>query len=285
MSEKTKRFWWLKLREDFFSQKSIKKLRRMAGGDTYTIIYLKMQLASLRNDGVILFENVEDSVEEELALQLDEEVDDVRMTLLFLEQQNLIEILNDREYVLPEAVRNIASECDSAARMRNMRERKREGASQCNALPSQCASLNVTCDTEIEKEIEIEIEKDITVSNDTVSSGDDERAHVDYKAVVDAFNKTCTSLPNVREINDRRRKAIRSAAQTAESFGGFAALFGKVEASDFLTGRRGSWTGCGFDWILKPANLTKIIEGNYDNKADRPDHPDYTDTSRYTEGW
>lgn len=124
-----------------------------------------------------------------------------------------------------------------------------------------------------------------TVSNDTVSSGDDERAHVDYKAVVDAFNKACISLPNVREINDRRRKAIRSAAHTVESFGGFAALFEKVEASDFLTGRRGSWTGCGFDWILKPANLTKIIEGNYDNKADRPDHPDYTDTSRYTEGW
>lgn len=44
MSEKTKRFWWLKLRDDFFDQAVIKKLRRMAGGDTYTIIYLKMQL-------------------------------------------------------------------------------------------------------------------------------------------------------------------------------------------------------------------------------------------------
>lgn len=125
----------------------------------------------------------------------------------------------------------------------------------------------------------------ITVSNDTVPSGDDERAHVDYKAVVDAFNKACISLPNVREINDRRRKAIHSAAQTVESFGGFPALFEKVEASDFLTGRRGSWTGCGFDWILKPANLTKIIEGNYDNKADKPGQPDYTDASRYTERW
>lgn len=126
----------------------------------------------------------------------------------------------------------------------------------------------------------------ITVSNDTVSPDGDERAHVDYKAVVDAFNKTCTSLPNVREINDRRRKAIRGAAQTVESFGGFAALFAKVEASDFLTGRRGSWTGCGFDWILKPANLTKIIEGNYDNKADKTDPLDYSDPERYRNtGW
>ena len=43
----------------------------------------------------------------------------------------------------------------------------------------------------------------------------------------------------------------------------------KAEASDFLTGRNGGWGGCGFDWILKPANLSKILEGNYDNRAGR----------------
>ena len=42
-----KRYFWLKLFEDFFSSKRIKKLRSLAGGDTYTIIYLKMQLKAL----------------------------------------------------------------------------------------------------------------------------------------------------------------------------------------------------------------------------------------------
>ena len=37
-----RRFYWLKLPEGFFRQKEIKKLRQIAGGDTYTIIYLKM---------------------------------------------------------------------------------------------------------------------------------------------------------------------------------------------------------------------------------------------------
>ena len=37
-----KRYYWLKFREDFFESKRIKRLRRMAGGDTYLIIYLKM---------------------------------------------------------------------------------------------------------------------------------------------------------------------------------------------------------------------------------------------------
>ena len=37
-----KRYYWLKLKNDFFRGKHIKMLRKIAGGDTYTIIYLKM---------------------------------------------------------------------------------------------------------------------------------------------------------------------------------------------------------------------------------------------------
>jgi hypothetical protein len=31
---KNKRYYWLRLKEDFFSQPYIKKLRKIAGGDT-----------------------------------------------------------------------------------------------------------------------------------------------------------------------------------------------------------------------------------------------------------
>lgn len=276
MSEKTKRFWWLKLREGFFDQTVIKKLRRMAGGDTYTIIYLKMQLLSLRNEGIIPFENVEDTFDKELALKLDEATDDVQVTLLFLQKHNLIEIINDGEYMLTEAVKNMDSECDSAARMRNMRERKTLKSSQCNALPSQSAHINVTCDTEREKEIEIEIEKDI----DTLTSGDEPPAPMDYQSIMDSFNRICTSQPKIKIITEPRRKAIKRASKTVEANGGFESLFQRVERSDFLSGRVKKWI-CGFDWILKPANLTKILEGNYDGKNGAAAQPDYTDTSRY----
>ena len=39
-----KQYYWLQLKEDFFRQKEIKLLRKIAGGDTYTIIYLKQEL-------------------------------------------------------------------------------------------------------------------------------------------------------------------------------------------------------------------------------------------------
>ena len=60
-----KRYYWLRLYDDFFGSKRIKKLRKMAGGDTYTIIYLKMQLVAMKTDGVLSWTGLEDSFAEE----------------------------------------------------------------------------------------------------------------------------------------------------------------------------------------------------------------------------
>ena len=90
----------------------------------------------------------------------------------------------------------------------------------------------------------------------------------DYASVIDSFNRVCLDLPKVRDLNDRRKQAIRSAEKKVQDYGGWDKLFESVQQSDFLTGRSGAWR-CGFDWILKPSNLVKIIEGNYQNKTVR----------------
>lgn len=87
-----KRYYWLKLPEDFFRQKPIKKLRKIAGGDTYTIIYLKMLLIAMKEDGKLYFEGVEDDFYEELSLELDEDSENVKVTVLFLIRQGLMEL-------------------------------------------------------------------------------------------------------------------------------------------------------------------------------------------------
>ena len=43
-----KKYYWLKMTDQFFEDKAIKKLRKIAGGDTYTIIYLKMLLTAIK---------------------------------------------------------------------------------------------------------------------------------------------------------------------------------------------------------------------------------------------
>lgn len=143
-----KRYYWLKLHKDYFDNLHIKKLRKLAGGDTYMVIYLKMQLASVNNGGVLEYNGIEEDFASELALTLDEDVENVRVVLMFLESCNLIEENDRNEFLLIEATENIGSESSSAERVRKFRQRQE--ALQCNT--------NVTASNEI---VTIDIEKDI----------------------------------------------------------------------------------------------------------------------------
>lgn len=143
-----KKYYWLKLKNNFFSQPKIKKLRKIAGGDTYTIIYLKMQLYSLEDDGKLYFDGIEENFVEEMALKIDEDPENVGVTIQFLIAQGLMILCDDNEYLMTETQESIGSESDSAQRVRAHRERK---ALHCNDTVT-------LCNTEKEKEIEIEKE-------------------------------------------------------------------------------------------------------------------------------
>ena len=155
-----KKYYWLKLRNDWFSDKRVKKLRSIAGGDTYTIIYLKMQLLSLKNEGKLFFEGVEDDFASELALDLDEDVENVKVTVAFLMKNGLLELNDADEYLLTDVPDTIGSETAGAERVRRFRSNKK--ALQCNADVTERNISNKKCNTEIEieKEIDIEIEKE-----------------------------------------------------------------------------------------------------------------------------
>lgn len=154
-----KRYYWLKLKADWFSDKRIKKLRSIAGGDTHTIIYLKMMLLSLKDEGKLYFEGVEDNFASEIALALDEDAENVKLTLAFLQRHGLIEIGDDDEYQLTEVPAIIGSETASTIRSRECRERKKQlaleqKALQCNTNETGCNNLKQICRVEREKEIE-----------------------------------------------------------------------------------------------------------------------------------
>lgn len=139
-----KRYYWLQLQENFFSDKRLKKLRKIAGGDTYTVIYLKMMLASLKTEGLIEYEGVEESLAKEIALALDEDEDNVSMVLSFLLNSGLLINIGNNQYFLPIVAENLGSEGASAKRMRELRERQR--LSQRDTLTSQCDTLTSLCD-------------------------------------------------------------------------------------------------------------------------------------------
>ena len=87
------RLMFTKMTDQFFEDKAIKKLRKIAGGDTYTIIYLKMLLTAIKQGNKMYFEGIEDDFMEELALELDEDTDNVKVTVSYLKSKGLIEVL------------------------------------------------------------------------------------------------------------------------------------------------------------------------------------------------
>ena len=163
-----KRYYWLKLKDDFFQSKRIKKLRNMAGGDTYTVIYLKMQLLALRSDGVLRWSGLEDNFAQELALDLDEKPEDVEVTLMYLLNVGLAETQDNISFFLPWVLENTGSE--TAATMRSRDYRARQRMLQCNTdatLMQRTCNASETqvqhtrnAESESEKEIEKEIESE-----------------------------------------------------------------------------------------------------------------------------
>lgn len=92
-----KKYYWLKMTDQFFEDKAIKKLRKIAGGDTYTIIYLKMLLTAIKQGNKMYFEGIEDDFMEELALELDEDTDNVKVSGTCLKPGDIL--LNDNHHV------------------------------------------------------------------------------------------------------------------------------------------------------------------------------------------
>ena len=155
-----KRYFWLKLHKDFFKRKEIKRLRKIAGGDTYTIIYMEMLLRSIIDDGKLFFDGLEDDFASELALDLDEDEENVKITIQYLLKTGLLEIRSEEEYYLPDTKDSTGSETSVAVRVRRHREKQK--ALQCNADVTQVKHL---CNGEIE--IEIELEKELELETTT----------------------------------------------------------------------------------------------------------------------
>lgn len=82
--------------------------------------------------------------------------------------------------------------------------------------------------------------------------------------VSEKFSKICISLPKIISLNDKRKKDIK---KRLEEYGieKIEEVFRKAEASDFLSGRAGTFKAS-FDWLMKPSNFIKVLEGNYDNR-------------------
>lgn len=267
MAEKDKRFYWFKLKEDFFKRHDIKILRAMPNGLDYIIVYLSLLCESLAHDGRLRFSEAIPYDVYMLAAVTETNVDIVKGAMDVFVKLGLVEIFDDGTLYMTQIEKLIGSETYWAERKRIARAEaeKAKLEAEAHALPElldnvQRVSNMSKQEIDIDTDIEIEIDTDIDKKATTVA-----KERIPYKKIVGIYNTICISLPKVEMITDARRKAIK-ARYKEYGFDGLKEIFEAAEASDWLAGRKGDWSA-NFDWLMKPTNAVKVLEGNYKNKG------------------
>lgn len=162
-----KKYYWLKLKEDFFDDDTIEWIEDQPNGSTYALFYLKLCLKSLKTNGVLI-RNVGDMLIPYDAKKLAEitrtDTDTVKVAMDLFQKIGLIQILENGEIFISQLENMVGSETSKAQLMRNKRARDKQKALE---EPKETDGNNVTellpsCYTEIEKEKEKEKEKELT---------------------------------------------------------------------------------------------------------------------------
>ena len=251
---------WIKITTDIFDDDKILMIESMPSADSIIVIWFKLltMAGKQNNDGVFMMANKIAYTDEMLAAIFRRDVNTVRMALNIFQQFGMIEII-DNVITIPNWGKHQTLD---AYEKKKQRDRERVARKRAEQKALVCMSPDKSPDkspdvafTEEDKEREKEEDKK-------------EIKKTDYNGIKDAYNNLCPSLPSVRTLSDARKKAIKARLNTY-TVEDLHEAFKKAEASDFLKGKNESNWQADFDWILKDANLAKILDGKYDKRQSR----------------
>lgn len=161
-----KKYYYLKLKDDFYEQEEIKVLESMENGYKYSNILLKMHLRALKRDGLLMFKEKIPYNPKMIATVTGHNINDVKAALQIFDEMDLIEVLSNGAIYMMDIQNYIgtsSTEADRVRAYRNKIEKKKEellgGNESCNG--GDCTNVQQmydisTPEIEIEKEIEIE---------------------------------------------------------------------------------------------------------------------------------
>ena len=239
MAEGQKRYYWLKLQNDFFSRKEIKRLRRIAGGDTLTIIYLKMLCRSLKDNGKLYYDGLDNDFVSELAMDIDEDTENVQITVNYLIKTGLLEQIDEVEYTLKDAKSNTGTETAVAARVRKHRERRK--ALQCNTDVTAVKQLG---NVEIEKEKDKDKEIDKEIEEEKEEEKKEERPS--SSEILKMYGDSIHPVSSLVEA-DKLRVLIEAHGETFVAKAIERAVMRNKRSLAYITGILNNWEANGYD--------------------------------------
>ena len=95
-----------------------------------------------------------------------------------------------------------------------------------------------------------------------------QKDEIDFKAFLQFFNKTVkgSHIPEIRILTDRRKEMLNARLKEYDKQA-LVEVVQKAADSNFLNGGGDKPFVATFDWIFRPNNFPKVLEGNYDNRT------------------
>lgn len=118
-----KKYYYLKLKENFFESEEMVLLESMENGMEYSLILLKMYLRSLKGEGKLMFRNLIPYTPETLAQVIRHDADTVKKAIAIFEGLELIEKLDSGAIFMTDIQNFIGESSTEADRKRAYRAR------------------------------------------------------------------------------------------------------------------------------------------------------------------
>ena len=261
---------WIKIVTDMFDNRKIRQIECLPDGDSIIVIWMKLLcLAGQTNDnGMVYFTKDIPYTEQMLSQQFNRPLTTIQMALKTFEQFGMVELVDNILHISNwEKYQNIEG-------MEKIREQTRKRVAKHRANQKLLES-NVTCNVTVTQsnatDKDIDKDKDIDIENNIHTAT---AARIDYQHYVDLYNSHCSSLPQVKTLNEKRKRLIKRVVKEVSEDDLLTAL-NKANTNSFLRGDSGGWKA-NFDWLMNPDNITKVLEGNYDRgKTQNSTNKDY----------
>lgn len=159
-----KKYYWLKLKRDFFKRHDIRIVESMPNGKDYILFYLKLLLESIDHEGTLRFSETIPYNEQMLSVVTNTNIDTVRSAMKLFIDLNMMTVFDDQTIYMTEVDKLIGSETEWAKKKREQRLKK-----------DNVPRLSSKCPTEIEKDKEkykdtdkeVEVEEDLATATTT----------------------------------------------------------------------------------------------------------------------
>lgn len=189
-----KRYYWLKLPEDFYDDDTIQWIEDQENGSAYVNFYLKLLLKSLSDDGRLIRyvgQRLMPYDVKSLARLTNTDTDTVRVALELFVNIGLVERLETGELYMNQIDEMIGTETQAAARMRKMRARKallsdneadykENKKNERNNVTDERNNVKKCYTDNRDKIQDKEIEKELRDYNNKLDFGEEENLVIDY---------------------------------------------------------------------------------------------------------